>query len=293
LAVPVDLTDTGLSASTVDRAREAAKDRYRKPSAAGRYWQLRGIVCCSECGSILSPHTVTRKRADGATARNHYHQCRRHFNTDPRVCDHTISYPAAAPEEAIWQAIHGLISDSERLRRQWEAEVERKRQELLRRDPDREARHLAEQLRRLEHRRSGYYDLAADGDMSREDLRLKLREVDMQRHELQKTLRDAQGRRRSIAEAKRQWKLNEGLLQLVRIHYVCAGPEDRRRIYRALRLRADVDRDGAIRLAGIFDPDVYLPTLVQGPPLDPSELLPAGVERHRVVVASGNNDWKA
>jgi site-specific DNA recombinase len=293
LAVPVDLTDAGLSASTVDRAREAAKDRYRKPSAAaGRFWQLRGIVCCGQCGSILSPHTVTRKRADGTTARNHYHQCRRHFNTGPRDCDHTTSYPAAALEEAIWQAVHDLISDPERLVRQWEAEVERKRRELLRGDPDREAHHLAEQLRQLEHRRSGYYDLAADGDMSREDLRVKLAEVDRQRHELQKTLRDAQGRRRSIAEAKRQWKLNEGLLQLVSIHYYCAGPEDRRRIYHALRLRADVDREGAIRLAGIIDPDVYLPTLVQGLPLDPSEPVPEGVERHRVVVASGSSDLR-
>jgi hypothetical protein len=170
--------------------------------------------------------------------------------------------------------------------------VERKRQELLRGDPDRESLHLAEQLRRVERRRSGYYDLAADGDMSREDLRVKLAEVDRQRHELQKTLRDAQDRRRSIAEAKRQWRLNEGLIQLVCIHYECAGPEDRRRIYHALRLRADVDRDGAIRLAGIFDPDVYLPTLVQGPPLDPSEPLPTGVERHRVVVASGDTHWR-
>jgi hypothetical protein len=136
LAVPVDLTDAGLSASTVNLAREAAKDRYRKPSAAGRFWQLRRIIRCGECESILSPRTVTRKRADGTTARNHYHQCRRRYNTGPRDCDHTTSYPAAALEEAIWQAIHGLISDPERLRRQWEAQVERERRELLRGDPD-------------------------------------------------------------------------------------------------------------------------------------------------------------
>jgi hypothetical protein len=236
----------------------------------------------------MSPHTVQRTRVDGTKAHNFYYQCRRRYNNGPRDCDHTTSYPTAALEEAIWQAIHSLISDSERLRRQWEAEVERKRRELLRGDPDREARHLAEQLRQLEHRRSGYFDLAADGDMSREDLRVKLAEVDRQRHELQKTLRDAQGRRRSIAERERQWKLTEPLLQLVCIDLYCAGPEDRRRIYHALRLRANVDREGTIRLAGIFDPDVYLPTVIQGPPLDPSEPLPTGVERHRVVVASGD-----
>lgn len=38
LTVPVDIADAGLSAITVDCAREAAKDRYRKPSgAAGRF----------------------------------------------------------------------------------------------------------------------------------------------------------------------------------------------------------------------------------------------------------------
>jgi hypothetical protein len=287
------VTDAGLSASTVDRAREAAKDRYRKPSgAAGRFWQLRGIARCGECGSVLSPHYVSRTRADGTKAHNFYYQCRRHYNTGPRDCDHTTSYPASALEEAIWQAIYGLISNPERLRRQWKAEVERKRRELLRGDPDREAYHLAEQLRRLEHRRSGYYDLAADGDMSREDLRAKLAEVDGQRHELQKMLRNAQSRRRSITEAERQWKIGGQLLELVRIDYVCAGPGDRRRIYHALGLRTDVNRDRTIRLAGIFDPEVYLLTLLQDPPPDLTEPLPAGVERHRVVVASGNNDLR-
>jgi hypothetical protein len=46
---------------------------------------------------------------------------------------------------------------------------------------------------------------------------------------------------------------------------MCACPEDRRKIYLALALRADVDREGTIRLSGNFDPDVCLPAM-QGPP---------------------------
>ncbi len=155
-------------------------------------------------------------------------------------------------------------------------------------DPDKEARELAERLGMLDRKRGGYLDLAAEGIMGRDELRAKLAELEAQRKELEEALKMARNRHRTIEQAERAWKIGAQLLDLVRIHFVCAGPEDRRRIYQALRLRADVDREGTIRLSGIFDPDVYLPAVVQGPPLDPSKPLPDGVKRHKVVVASGN-----
>jgi site-specific DNA recombinase len=140
LVVPVDVTEAGLSAATVDRAREAAKDRYRKPSkAAGRFWELRGIVRCAECGSVLSPHTTTRKRADGTTARSHYHQCRRRYNNGSRDCDHTTSYPAAELEASVWQGAQMLLEDPHRLQAAYEKELERKRREARGMDPERRA----------------------------------------------------------------------------------------------------------------------------------------------------------
>jgi hypothetical protein len=53
-----------------------------------------------------------------------------------------------------------------------------------------------------------------------------------------------------------------------------ASPEDRRRVYQALRLQATVDREGKIRLNGIFDPDVYLPGMLRDAPTDPNKPRP-------------------
>jgi hypothetical protein len=242
----------------------------------------------------MSPHTVQRTRADGTKAHNFYYQCRRRYNNGPRDCDHTTSYPANVLEETVWEAIYGLLSDPERLVRQWQAHVDRERERLLRGDPVREARALTARLRRLEHRRGNYYDMAADGDMSRDVLRGKLAATNQQREVLQEALREIENRHRSVE--KLEW-LRDSNLHLLRAFppsFMCACPEDRRKIYLALALRADVDRKGTICLSGIFDPDVYLPGVMQGPPdtLTPRLHSFDARERHKVVVASGNNDWK-
>jgi hypothetical protein len=70
----------------------------------------------------------------------------------------------------------------------------------MRGDPDRAARDLIGKLQKLETRRSGYLDLAADGDMSREYLRAKLAELNGQRDGLQKALRKAQVRQDALRE---------------------------------------------------------------------------------------------
>jgi site-specific DNA recombinase len=203
LRVPVDVTDTGLSAALVDRAREAAKNRYRKPSgAAGRFWQLRGIVRCAECGSIQSPHTVKARRKDGTMRVNFYYQCRRKFNGGHPTCDHTRSYPAAPLEESIWERMQELLSDPKRLLRAYRKEIEGQ-YEGERGDPDREVRSLTEKLRELERRRSGFIDLAADGTIGREDLRVKLAEADGQRKKLEEALRSVRNVRRTSRACSR------------------------------------------------------------------------------------------
>jgi hypothetical protein len=292
LAVPVDVTDAGLSADTVDRAREAAKDRYRKPSrAGGRFWQLRGIAYCGACGSVLSPHTVSRTRADGSRAQNYYYQCRRHYNTGPRDCEHARSYPAGVLEETAWDTVYRLISNSHRLLRQYEEHIERERQEL-RLDPAKKVSELAEQLQSVEQERRGYLRQNARDVLTDEELDDLLAEVDARRKGLQKALSEAQARQDTRKKSRINYAhLDRLLLQMNRIDLGMAAPADRRRLYAALRLRADVDQDDTIRLSGIFEPDVYLPGMLQDWPdwLSPCPKVPEGT---KVVVASGGTHWK-
>jgi hypothetical protein len=74
-------------------------------------------------------------------------------------------------------------------------------------------------------------------------------------------------------------------LQLDSIDLSMASPEDRRRIYQALRLEVTVDEERTIRLSGVFSPDVYLPNVLKGPP-DISSPRPQVPEGSRVVVTS-------
>jgi hypothetical protein len=75
LAVPILLSNTGLSRVYVDAARErVGRNGGRRPpsSAAQRFWQLSGgIVRCTECSSALSP--VTRPRE---TKIDYWYLCR-------------------------------------------------------------------------------------------------------------------------------------------------------------------------------------------------------------------------
>jgi hypothetical protein len=122
--------------------------------------------------------------------------------------------------------------------------------------------------------------------MGREDLRTKLADLDRQRNGLQEALREAQGRLDALRELQINYAhLNSILLQLNRMRLGESSMEDRRRLYQALRLQANVDEKRTVRLSGIFDPDVYLLDVLQDAPdvLTPRPQVP---EETRIVVTS-------
>lgn len=254
LLVPVDITDAGLDRATVDRAREQAKDRYRKPStAAGRFWELRGIARCAECGAVLSPHTVKRYLKDGTPSRsNYYYQCRSKYNDSPRDCDHTRSYPAERLEAEVWNVVGESLSDPDALAAQYDTLIRRMRQDL-RSDPQGEERRLRERLGRLERMRDGHLDQQAEGLISMEKLREKLADLDAQKKTLELELSkvaDGQERIREMEELRDL--MLEAMTEVGKDALEDMTPEDRHAQYRGLRLRAKVDRYGTIHLEWAF-----------------------------------------
>lgn len=294
LRAPVDLSGSGLDPRTVLMAREMAKDRAREPSnAAGRFWQLTGIIRCGECGSAMSAHHAKRYLKGGGLGKpGLYYNCRRRHGDGTRFCDHDTNYRAAQLEESVWEAVLRIASEPAWLLGQYERHAERQRRQM-RGDPDAEVLALAEQLRKLERRRDGYLDLAADGDMGREELRGKLADVDERRQGLREALKEAERRQESLRQPRiNMAHLNSVLLQLHRMDPAMASPEDRRRLYDALRLRVTVDPDRTVRLSGVFDPDVYLPGVLEGGP-DWLTGRPGARERYETVVASGSTPLNA
>jgi hypothetical protein len=190
--------------------------------------------------------------------------------------------PAEVMEEAVWRAVHRLITDPDRLRRQYQEHIDRQISRL-RGNPEREARVLVGRLQKLEQRRSRFIDLAGDGTITREDLRTKLAEVDGQRAEFQKALRETQGRQQTIKALEFERDHNLELQELHGGRYATASPRDRHRIYQALQLRVVVDEDRTILLTGIFSPSLLLTEMIKDPPVDPSKPVPK-VPNDMVVV---------
>ncbi len=254
--VPIPLDGAGLSRVVVDAARERISDNRRRPAStvASRFWQLSGgIARCAECGSVLSPSALPRR---GGKGHRFYMVCRQRYGNGARDCPSTWHSPAAPLEEAVWREVRGLLSEPERVMVAYDAYVERRKAQL-RGDPDRETRELAEKLHKLERRRSGYLDLAADGDMGREDLRCKLAEVDGQSEGLLEALREAKDRGEAIEKLRQDREMLAGRFSAMRgIDLRNLGPEDRRRVMEALRLRVEVDKEGDARISGVFDADV-------------------------------------
>jgi site-specific DNA recombinase len=252
-AVPVDISEAGLSRELVDAARERLSQNERRPPSTRvrRLWLLNGgIARCALCGNAYSPHTVH----DRGNIRPYY-RCYTRFNHGLDACTNGRSTQAAPLEDAVWKAVRSLCLDPDRILSQYDTHVERLRQRSG--DPDAEVRTLVERLKKLNKRRSAYHDLAADGDMSREELRSKLAEVDEKREEVRKVLREARNRQEMVHNLGRDRKLLHDQFASLRFaDLFTLDPERRRRLMQALRLRVDVDEQSNVRISGVFDADI-------------------------------------
>jgi hypothetical protein len=252
IGVPIPLSTANLSRTSVDAAGERIAGNTRRPpsSMAERFWQLSGgIVFCKECGSVLSPKA--RRRPSGKL--DAWYSCRRPYNDGPRVCTHRRSYRAYPLEETVWDSARKFLSDPERVKAEYDRHLARQRAQL-RGDPSEETREIVKRLETLERRRSGYIDLAAEGDLTREELRCKLADVDEQREGAGKALREARDRQGTIEKLRRDREMMVGRFSAMRgMDLRILSPENRRRVLQALRIRVEVDKDGNVRISGMFD----------------------------------------
>jgi hypothetical protein len=121
----------------------------------------------------------------------------------------------------------------------------------MRGDPEREVRTWLEKLSEVNRKRSGYIDLAADGIMSRDELKAKLARLEETRETAEKELGVLRIRQDKFEELQRD---KDALLD----HYAALAPdaldslapEERHRLYRMLRLKVVARPDETIELTG-------------------------------------------
>ena len=132
----------------------------------------------------------------------------------------------------------------------------------MRGDPEREARMWLEKLSEVDRKRSGYIDLAADSVISRDELEAKLARLEETRKTAEKELVALRARQEKLEELQRD---KEAVLE----HYAALAPEaldslapeERRRLYRMLRLKVLARLDETIELTGDLVSDAEVSSL--------------------------------
>lgn len=268
-AVPIDLTGSGLDRATADKAREKITDNKSPAKVGDRFWELTGLLKCAECGRNM----IAYRRAK-QSGHNHYYRCRTSSTVD--ACANRKSHPAERVENVVYEALRDMVDDQDLLNRKIAERFAEKRRELSRAVSD--TAPLVERLASLDRRKEGYWDLAADRDISKETMRRKVEEIDTEREALQTALDDARHRDERLEALDRREKhllslVNDGPDKYASIersiptedgshHEIVSiysallesawSPQQRREFYLGLGLRVGVDADGQILIDGIL-----------------------------------------
>jgi len=245
IAIPVP--DSDISREWVEAARDGIKYNQITSSAGQRAWTLSGgLFVCGVCARSMT--AVTTSRSNGK--RYFYYRCPRRVQDGTAACSQAKYHVAEEIESGVWNLVRSVLTDPEQLRDDLERLIEQE-QQSMRGDPEREVRTWLEKLSELNRKRSGYIDLAADGIMSREELKAKLAQLEEARETAEKELEALRMRQEKFEELQRD---KDALLE----HYAALAPEaldslapeERHRLYKMLRLKVIARPDETIELTG-------------------------------------------
>ena len=255
------MPDSGIPREVVDRARMVLENNPKPSSAGERFWELSGgVLVCGACGHRMQSD---RKRRSVTTDRyHHYYKCP---NRRPRPdiverCPGSRKFHRAEEtEQQVWRFISGLLKDPSQLRDDLNAMVELKRTSGVRGDPEREAKAWLDKLAEVDRKRSGYFDLAADGIIDRHDLRAKLAALEETRETAQRELESLSRRREEIEELERDRNALLDSLETVAPDVLDAlAPEQRHHVYRILQLKVLTYPDGTLEVNGAFGKEIIV-----------------------------------
>jgi site-specific DNA recombinase len=239
-AVPVP--DAGVPKAWVDAAREALKKNERPSFNSARFWELSGgIVRCGCCGWAMATTTVSSKGL--------YYRCRKRSMYGKDVCDMNKYLRADLVEPLVWEGVSEILGEPERLRRGVQKMLERK-QETSAVDHREEAHVWQQKLSEIGRKRANFQELAAEGLMTKEELRSKLDTLALAREAAERELRLASERAERLSALESD---AEHLLEAYEKRAVEAladlSPEERREVYKQLDLTVEAHPDGRLEAA--------------------------------------------
>jgi site-specific DNA recombinase len=237
VAVPVP--DAGVPAAWVSAAREALKKNERPSFSSGRLWELSGgIIRCGCCGWAMATSTVSGSGL--------YYRCRKRISYGKDICAMKKYLRADLVEPLVWEGVSEVLGEPERLKRGLQKMLE-KEQETPTVNYEGEARVFRKKLSEVGHKRAKFQELAADGLMTKEELRSELDTLELTREAAERELRLASERSERLSALERD---AEALLEAYEKQ--CAqvladlSPEDRREVYKLLDLTVEAHPDGRL-----------------------------------------------
>jgi len=248
IAVPVP--GSGVPREREDAARTVVA-AYRSPSRVdGRFWELSGaLMRCGECGRAMEAMVKTARRKSGGKYTFCYYRCRE-GNRRRETCSNSRCLRSDKTHTAVWGLVSGLLSDPERVRTGLDAMIEEERG-ALRGDPERDVRVWLERLSALDRKRDGYLDLAAEGIMGRNELRIKIAELEEDRELAEREIAAIEGRRQRLDQMERERvAVMEYYAGAVPGSLDDLGPEERHQVYKMLRLEVLAYADKSLEVSG-------------------------------------------
>jgi hypothetical protein len=144
------------------------------------------------------------------------------------------------------------LKDPEQLRADLDAMIELQR-ESLRGDPDRQTNLWADKLAEVERKRARYQEMAVDDLISFEELRFRLSELDSTRATAKRELEALRDHKEHVEELEKNRDAHlPSLMSTVPEALDALAPEERRQVYKMLKLRVDVYPDGSLEVSGAF-----------------------------------------
>jgi site-specific DNA recombinase len=231
VAVPV--ADSGIPHEVIDAARSKLDARYKPRPKAKSFFELGGMLVCSECGCGITGYSGG---FDSKGKAYRYYVCNRR-KQDKNTCPQGPSWNADKLERLVALRVESLLQDPEAVWLKLDHAIE----EVSAVDPTPWLRKMEE----CDRRRAAYQDQQAEGLMSLEELRSKLDTLAQEREFAASRLRDSS---ESNERAKTLKATKDNLLNTYRDGILYDGllwlnPEVRREIYEALQLTGVLSAD--------------------------------------------------
>lgn len=248
IAVPVDLSGSGLGRETVDRAREAVSNNPATSKVGDRFWELSGVLYCGECGRAMIAYRRARQKGY-----YYYYRCRP--SSMLANCPNRKSHRAEELEHDATVTFERYASRGTLLELYDQAVEEQENRIGLRGSLERRAA-LGERLEVLAKMRRGFQEQQAEGLMSIAELRERLEEIEEERDQVITDLRateEATTLTRQIQAARESllaadWFEVPEATQPWEWLSLTAKPEEIRRAYRRFGARFEVSAKGELTL---------------------------------------------